>query len=1131
MNERDKPGVTHTAHDSTRMLASGTVIAERYRIVALCGVGGMGMVYRARDTHLDIDVALKVMRPEWLAEQQMLERFRRELVLARQVSHRNVVRIHDIGSDGELHFLTMDFIDGRPLSDLLAAEGALPVVRAVKIAQQLAEALAAAHDEDVVHRDLKPANIIVTDDDRAFITDFGIARSTVATGMTQIGHVLGTPEYLSPEQASGDEVDGRSDIYALGLVIYKMLTGDLPFAGGTYEEVIAQHTTGRARDISRSGFVVPRWLRQIIQRCLQRNRDDRYANAAHLARDLGSQSSTLFSRRHVFRAAGAVGIIAVSILGGFLATDVQLPKPLEPADNAVAAGPRHTLAILPLRRESEIDAWVTAGLVESLSAQLAESADLQLIEPGRLARTLEDLEIDPASLSPGNVRQLVDLLNIDRLITGSVVGKGDAFRIRLRLDAAGPTDEPSIALSEDVISQLDWFTAVDALGDRLRKALSAKVPTSRIRPLTASLAALENYTEGVSALRAGDSLRAAPLLENAVREDDQFVAAWIRLSESYALLGRDDDALDAARTSVARLDSNSGRLLFEARAQEAALAGQPAQAEQYLRQLLAVYPHDVETQVTLGETIGDSGRFDEAIKELLAVTRQDLNHPRAWYLLGKFSILNGDSQRAVDEYLVRALVIHNKLDNDQGRADVFNAMGIAHHQLGNLHRAGDYYRQAAEMRERIGDERGVVAALSNIARLQMIEGEYAQARTRFEEAIVRLEALGDRGGIANMHNEIGILEEELGDYDAALARYRTALQIREGLGDRRAKAESYNNVGYSYYLLGQYDNASVYAQQSLSLYREADNSDGVMLAQQTLGLLEIARGNWNVALKSLLEALAIAREVDFPHAIAVSRGNLGFVAQLQGRYRAAAQAYDEAIVMMEEYGDPRGVAEFALHRAELDLELGLVDVADEHLVRANNALSEAGNLEQSSWFNALQARKLLLKGDVDASLAAFESARDASRRSGSELAELRVAQGHAEALVVAGGTEVALDMLAALRDRADALGHTDLRLRFRLIEAHAARLAGDDARAKARITEAQTLLRDVGEYAWSWKINRLASELAGREKPAIAKQALQEFERMRGNMDEVQRAGFDALHAGDMLFAQGEDTHMSEERE
>ena len=283
---RSPPHDTETGVDLHRRLAPGTLVSGRYRIRAIVGVGGMGVVYRAHDEELGLDIALKVLRPDLGTDHQGIERFRRELVLARQVTHRNVVRIHDIGESDGLRFLTMRYVEGRSLLDVLEKGGPLPLERALRIVRQVAEALQDAHDAGVVHRDLKPGNVLLEADDTAYITDFGVARSLDRDGLTRAGAVVGTTDYLSPEQARGDPVDGRSDIYALGIVLFEMLTRQLPSAGASQAEILAQRISGRVRDIRETGVQVPPHVQHVIRRCLERSPARRYQSARELVADL-----------------------------------------------------------------------------------------------------------------------------------------------------------------------------------------------------------------------------------------------------------------------------------------------------------------------------------------------------------------------------------------------------------------------------------------------------------------------------------------------------------------------------------------------------------------------------------------------------------------------------------------------------------------------------------------------------------------------------------------------------------------------------------------------------------------------------------------------------------------------------
>src|ERR1700693_2074120 len=223
-------------------IALGSDFGTRYRIESLLGQGGMGRVYKAYDKELDRTVAIKVVREGAIGQADALKRFKQELVLASKISHKSILRIHDMGEVGDVKFITMAYVEGQDLHGILRENPKLPLERILRYATQLAEALAAAHGEGVVHRDLKPQNILVNKDDQIFVSDFGLAKSFEegAIGMTRTGAFLGTPRYMSPEQVEGKPADQRSDLYAYGLMLYEMVTGDVPFTGDSTLKVMYQ---------------------------------------------------------------------------------------------------------------------------------------------------------------------------------------------------------------------------------------------------------------------------------------------------------------------------------------------------------------------------------------------------------------------------------------------------------------------------------------------------------------------------------------------------------------------------------------------------------------------------------------------------------------------------------------------------------------------------------------------------------------------------------------------------------------------------------------------------------------------------------------------------------------------------
>jgi len=290
---RPEPLATRTIETGVEELGRGTTFAGRYEIVELLGMGGMGAVYRVFDKKLEEEVALKLIRPDIAASRKTIERFKNEIKIARKITDKHVCRMHDLGEAEGTSFITMEYVPGQDLRGLMKQTGQLSATTAVSIARQIAEGLSEAHKLGIIHRDLKPGNIMIDKDGQAKIMDFGIARSLLGKGMTGEGTIIGTPEYMSPEQVEGKEIDQRSDIYSLGIILYEMLIGRAPFEGETPFSIANKHKTEPPPVPKKSIPQIPEELNKLILRCLEKDKSKRYQTAEELVADLSAVEQAL----------------------------------------------------------------------------------------------------------------------------------------------------------------------------------------------------------------------------------------------------------------------------------------------------------------------------------------------------------------------------------------------------------------------------------------------------------------------------------------------------------------------------------------------------------------------------------------------------------------------------------------------------------------------------------------------------------------------------------------------------------------------------------------------------------------------------------------------------------------------
>jgi tetratricopeptide (TPR) repeat protein/TolB-like protein/predicted Ser/Thr protein kinase len=504
----------------------GTALASRYRVEREIGEGGMATVFLATDLKHQRPVAIKVLRPE-LAHSLGPERFLREIEIAAKLQHPNILPVYDSGEADGLLYYVMPFVEGESLRDRIVRGGPLPPAEAVRIAREVADALDYAHRQGIVHRDIKPANILISQG-HAVVADFGIARAVTASaagGMTQVGIAVGSPTYMSPEQALGDaNVDGRTDVFALGVMLFEMLEGKPPFEGPTLQAIVSQTLSGQRRSLTSD----PLGLQPVIERALAREPSDRFATAGEMSAALegvatGSRPAFVASRRRGLVAAVGVAVVALAAVL------------LWPRGYRVEGDPRQSLIIFPFENQTG-DAsreYLGDAAMNLLGLSASHWRDMRVFDDERTAsllrrrgiRTGSELDFEAASAMAREAR-------VGTLVLGDIRREGDSLAIEAKVHDVRSGER----LASHVV-RAGFDADPRPLFDRLAALIlgtSGAPPGERpsvLAQTTSSLEAYRAYLAGTGALQRFQIDSAYELLLRAVEIDSSFALAYLRLRD------------------------------------------------------------------------------------------------------------------------------------------------------------------------------------------------------------------------------------------------------------------------------------------------------------------------------------------------------------------------------------------------------------------------------------------------------------------------------------------------------------------------------------------------------------------------------------------------------------------------
>jgi serine/threonine protein kinase/Tfp pilus assembly protein PilF len=955
---------TSTYHDPIQKLKPGSKVGSRYTIIRLIGSGGMGRVYLAQDSELGIEVALKVLRPDRLGDESTVDRFKNELLIARKVSHRNVVRIHDIGEAEGQKYLTMSFIDGKSLKEILKDNGALQPSKAEEIALQLCEAVAVAHEEGVVHRDLKPANILIDENSRVFVTDFGIARSSEFSGGTEAGNVIGTPAYLSPEQARGERVDARSDVYSIGLILYEMVVGELPFDAASVAKFRNTDPAGLDSKIKKERPELPAYYASVVKKCLNPEPNGRYQNARALFEDLRNKAV----RRPAFRwkrIASVAAIAIVILLAALYFTRQWKPdSSVKQETSTSTTGPTRSIVILPFSNQTgnaELK-WVESALADQLTTELSEGSRLRIISSDRIHQTLEDLKFSAKTIDSAEANELAEILDAEYMIQGTIVKAGNTLRADAKITSRLRPSE-ILYFKATGTKPEDVFAMTENLAQQIRSKLGSSAEPHTAKKFNVPVPALKSFHQANDKLHQGEYAESLALFEKALQASPEFLKPYLQQSFAYERLGKHEEAIQVLEKAMQNPSSDQKTYLM-IRARHSVLTGDLDTAIQSYQSLTEKYPADSETLFQLGIAYEEKGDLKNAVNSLTKVVALDPNHPQAYFHLGKDTVLMGEAEKGIHQYLLKALAVQTQLNNEFGKADVLNAIGVAYERLGRYEDAIRHYNESIAIKERIGNKKGEAKSLSNVAKIYLFQGEYDKATQILNRTSKIFEELNDPAGRADILNQFGVMNEDQGKFDRALQYYKEAMQIRKVIGNDRLTAQSYDNVGQIYYLTGRYDDAEVYWEQALALRKKIGEESGVILSLQNMGFLQLDQGKLDQAMKSFLDALDQSRAIKYENAIAVSLGNLGTIYQHQGRYGAAVDSYNEAITILNKLEDKKGVAEYSRLLGSVLLDMNNTSQAEQKLYEALNLAKEIQSFEMQTDSELLLSRLQLLKGDT-----------------------------------------------------------------------------------------------------------------------------------------------------------------------
>jgi len=1115
----------------------GTIAAEKpqagpparlgpYTIVAVLGAGAMGTVYRARDERLKRHVAIKILPASLAADPDRLRRFEREAESAGALNHPNITAVYDVGSHEGQPYIVTELLEGETLQSRLAA-GPLPPVQALDVAAQIADGLAAAHAKGIVHRDLKPANLFLVADGRVKILDFGLAKLTQKEGTgsreidapsaagTEPGVVLGTIDYMSPEQVLGRPTDGRSDIFSLGSVLYEMLTGRLAFERPTAPETMIAILKEEPPSLSAAGVSVAPDVERILVRCLEKRPTDRYPSAPELAADLrsaamfvaaagpspgatalastGGASGKLPHRpgrwRLVVPAVAAAAAAGIAVAWIWIAAGARSRPRAETLLQAAGsrARIRKSVAVLGLRNLSgRPDAeWLGTALSAMVTAELAAGEKVRIVPAENVAR--RHLDPPPGALSRETLATLRSGLNADDVVVGSYLAlaapAGEQIRVDLFVQDA-QTGETVASISETGLES-DLFALVSLAGEQLRTRLGLAGPTaaeaaSVKASLPASPEAMRLYAEGLDRLRRGDAPAARDLLTRSVQAEPSFALSHAALSDAWSALGYDGRAEEEARKAVEHADGRSKEERLMAQARLAQARKKWDQAIALYQSLWKDYPDDMEYGLRLAQAQLSGGHFKDSLATVALLRRlppPQRDDPRIDLAEADAAGARSDSasqKAAATRAAAKAVRLEEKGMLARARKEEAAALDAQ----GDPAAARSKFEEARDLYEQIGDRDGTADAIRNIGGMLMGQGDLSGSRALYKQALATFHAIGDRRGeAAALTDLINIDWLQAGDLPQVERELKELQALDTEVGDRSGIAWALNGIATVAWDQGDLSRSMVLHREALAISREIEKPGWEAWTLEGIGDVLHSQGDLAAAKRSYEDAIAISKKIKNEGGEARQLNALSGVLFDMGNLAEAGKLASQAMAIQQQLGEGETRAESALSQADVLIASG----------RAEEAASLSREAEAEFQRSGAKGNQALAEGSLIRALILLGRTREAEETAGrvrtllrgtaqvNEILPARIACVRADA--AAGQIERARKEAVEVLEKAHRIGWVNFQLDARLALAYVDLHSGQLARARAELDD---VARDAKASGFLRVVNEARRLQSGR---------------------------------------------------